>query len=442
MLVSFFGFLLICGIAFGVGMLGNVNRWLEDLPDYRNAELYLTSEPSTVLDAQGNTIARFYTQNRTNISWDECSKYVKDGTVATEDERFYEHNGVDLIGIARAVVVQLTGGHEGASTITQQLVRNTILSDEQFDITLERKVREAYLAIKMEEIYSKEEILMMYLNNIYYGHGAYGIEAAAQTYYSKSASDLTLAEAAMLVGLPNAPSQYDPTKNVEFATQRRNTVLDRMLRNGYISQEEHDAAQAEPITLNLTETSGTGVDVYAFPYFVDYILDQLQENLSYTAIFSGGLTIQTSIDPTVQQAAEQATVDQLNKLGLDGLEVGMTILDNKTGTIKAMVGGKDYYADESHVNHALSKRQVGSSFKGLTLATAINEGMNPNIPINCNSPMYFDNHTSKIQNYANQSYGTISLTRATALSSNTGYVQVAKAVGNDKIIEMCRQARH
>ncbi|MBM6952493.1 transglycosylase domain-containing protein [Enorma phocaeensis] len=438
-IVSLLGFFLVAGVAFGVGMLGNVNRWLQNLPDYTDTDLYLTSEPSVVLDSAGNEIARFYTQNRTNISWDECSDYVKSGMVATEDERFYEHNGVDLIGIMRAVVVQLTGGSEGASTITQQLVRNTILSDEQFDITLERKVREAYLALKVEETYSKEEILMMYLNAIYYGHGAYGIEAASQTYFSKPASDLTLAEAALLVGLPNSPSTYDPTVNPDLALQRRNTVLDRMLSNGVITQEEHDAAQAEEIVLNVTESSGTGKDVYAYPYFVDYVLEQLQSQFSYTAIFSGGLTIQTSIDPTVQQAAEQAVTDRLNTVGLDGLEAGVTIIDNKTGQIKAMVGGRDYYADEGHTNHATSGRQVGSSFKGFTLATAINEGMNPSIPINCNSPMTFDNGVNEIHNYGNQSYGTITLARATELSSNTGYVQVAKAVGNSNIIDLCRQ---
>lgn len=147
----------------------------------------------------------------------------------------------------------VSGGHEGASTITQQLVRNTILQEEQFDSTIERKVREAYIAIKMEEMYSKDEILMMYLNTIYYGHGAYGIEAAAETYLSKSAADLTLSEAALLIGLPNSPSQYDPTVNPDLALSRRNKVLDNMLRLGHITQEEHDAAQADPSPINVTE---------------------------------------------------------------------------------------------------------------------------------------------------------------------------------------------
>ncbi len=216
-LLSFLGFLLIAGVAFGIGMVGNVNRWLSDLPDYTDANAYLVSEPTEIVDCNGNKIASFYTQNRKSITKDEVSPYVLQGTVDVEDERFYEHGGIDLWGIARAAVATLGGGHEGASTITQQLVRNTILQEEQFDSTIERKVREAYIAIKMEDMYSKDEILMMYLNTIYYGHGAYGIEAAAETYLSKSAADLTLSEAALLIGLPNSPSQYDPTVNPDLA---------------------------------------------------------------------------------------------------------------------------------------------------------------------------------------------------------------------------------
>lgn len=434
---SIFGFMLLTGIAFGVGMIGVVETWLQDLPDYENADLYLNSEPTVILDADGNEIASFYTQNRSTISIDQVSKYVLDGTVATEDERFYEHNGVDFVGIMRAVMVQLTGGSEGASTITQQLVRNTILSDEQFDITLERKVREAYLALKVEEIYSKEEILMMYLNTIFYGHGAYGIEAASQTYFSKSAADLTLAEAALLIGLPNAPSQYDPTVNPDLALQRRNTVLDRMLRNGCISQEEHDAAQAAPLELNVTEMSDTGVNINAYPYFVDYVRSLLEDEFGYDQIFSGGLTVHTTIDPDAQQAAETAVTERLAVYDEPDLDAGMTIIDNETGAIVAMVGGKDYYADSNHINHATAQRQTGSAFKAFTLATAIDQGMNPDITINCGSPMEFDDGTYRVENYGNHNYGYISLARATEVSSNTGYVQVAKAVGVQNVVDMC-----
>ena len=315
-LLSFLGFLLIAGVAFGIGMVGNVNRWLSDLPDYTDANAYLVSEPTEIVDCNGNKIASFYTQNRKSITKDEVSPYVLQGTVDVEDERFYEHGGIDLWGIARAAVATLGGGHEGASTITQQLVRNTILQEEQFDSTIERKVREAYIAIKMEDMYSKDEILMMYRNTIYYGHGAYGIEAAAETYLSKSAADLTLSEAALLIGLPNSPSQYDPTVNPDLALSRRNKVLDNMLRLGHITQEEHDAAQAEPITLNVTEISGSGVDVYSQPYFVSYVKQLLEQesivrqaNAKAMALLNDASTRAQQLVEDAQKQAEQTVND-------------------------------------------------------------------------------------------------------------------------------------
>ena len=391
------------------------------------------AEESQLLDSSGAVIAHFYDKQRIVVPSANISDVMKKAIIAIEDKRFYEHNGVDLIGIARAVMVQLTGGSEGASTITQQLVRNTILSEEQFDNTIERKVREAFIAVKMEEVYSKEEILMMYLNTIYYGHGAYGIETAAQTYLSKSAKDLTLAEAALLVGLPNAPSRYDPTVNPDYAIQRRNTVLNRMCSNGKITEEERDAAQAEPLTLNVNSIPESGT--LAHPYFVDYVKSLLQEEFSSDMIFKGGLTVKTTIDPILQAAAEQTAVERMNAEGADELQVGMVVVDPKTGYIKAMVGGKDYYADENHVNHALSRRSTGSSFKTFTLAAAIKAGMSPNVLLNCSSPLKV--WGTEFSNYGNHNYGERTLASATAVSSNTGYVQVAEAIGNQKIIDMC-----
>ncbi len=441
-LFSVLGFLLIAGIAFGIGMLGNINRWLSDLPDYTDAEEYLVSEPTHILDSQGTEIATFFVQNRESVTADKVSEWVLKGTVDVEDERFYEHNGVDIIGIGRAVLAQLSGRSEGASTITQQLVRNTILSEEQFDQTIERKVREAFIAMEMEKIFSKDEILMMYLNTIYYGHGAYGIQAASKTYLSKNADELTLAEAALLIGLPNSPSYYDPTVNPDVAVDRRNKVLGNMLRIGTISQEEHDAAVAEPLTLNVTETSDTGISVYAHPYFVDYVKSLLQEEFSTDVLFKGGLTVTTTIDPAIQQAAETAAVENINKYpAAADLQIGMSVVDPKTSYIKAMVGGRDYNADPNHVNHATAKRQPGSSFKSFTLATAIKMGVNPNITINCESPLYWDNPGGKdikIQNFGNHNYGYRSLASATAVSSNTGYVQLAEAIGNQNILQTCK----
>ena len=455
-LISVLGFMLVAGVAFGIGMLGNIDRWLSDLPDYTNADEYLVSEPTHILDAADNEIATFFVQYRASVTADQVSPWVLKGTVDVEDERFYEHPGVDIIGIGRAVLAQLSGRSEGASTITQQLVRNTILSEEQFDQTIERKVREAFIALEMEKIYSKDEILMMYLNCINYGHGAYGIQAASKTYLSKNASDLTLAEAALLIGLPNSPSYYDPTVNPEVAIERRNKVLGNMLRRETITQEEYDAALAEPLALNVTEISDSGITVYSQPYFVDYVKSLLEEEFSTDVLFKGGLTVKTTIDPNIQAVAEGAAIANIDRYpaasreNLD-LDIGMTIIDPKTGFIKAMVGGRDYNRVDQdangqdvapHLNHAINRRQPGSSFKAFTLATAISMGMNPNIIINCNSPLTWqipgqeDYHG---QNYGNESMGYISLARATEKSSNTGYLQVAEAVGNQNIIAMCNK---
>ena len=330
------GFLVLLCIALAVSLGAVVESWLQDLPDYTSADAYLVAEPSDVYDADGNTIATFYLENRRSISQDEVSPYVWKGTVDVEDERFYSHNGIDPMGIARAIVSQLAGRSEGASTITQQLVRNTVLSDEQFDKTIKRKVREAYIAVEMEKMYSKDQILLMYLNTIYYGHGAYGIEAASETYFSKHASELTLAEAATLIGLPNSPSYYDPTQNPDAAKERRNKVLDNMLRLGDITQEEHDSAQAEDLVLNLGSSTMDNQGTY--PFWTNYVKGLLEGDFSQDTIVQSGLKVYTTLDPTMQQAAQDAVTRMLDETGNERLDSAMVAIDPSTGYIKAMVG--------------------------------------------------------------------------------------------------------
>ena len=427
-------FVLLCA-ALAISLISLMSTWLEDLPDYTSADAYLAAEPTVVYDSEGNQIGSFYLENRQAVDLDEISDYVIEGTVDTEDVRFYEHNGVDPQGIVRAIISNLTGGSEGASTITQQLVRNTILSDERYDQTLKRKVREAYIAVQMEKTYTKDQILNMYLNTIYYGHGAYGIQVAAITYFNKDASDLTLAEAALLVGLPQAPSEYDPTVNPDAAIERRNTVLDRMLAAGDITQEEHDEAVNTPLELNLGDPSADNESTY--PYWNDYIMQLLEEDFSSDTIYQGGLKVYTTLDPTCQQAAEEAVSEQLDSLNNDDLQQALVAIDPSNGYIKAMVGGRDY--NTSQYNLATqAKRQTGSSFKAYTLTAAIEEGMSPTVTINCNSPLQVTS-TWRVQNYGNSSYGTLTLAQATAVSSNTGYAQVAVEIGADKIVETAQK---
>lgn len=420
----------------GIGCLGTLGVcfvWLQDLPDYTDASAYNVAEKTKVYASDGTTLlAELYLENRDPIELSEMGDYVTQGTVATEDERFYEHNGVDLWGILRAVWVNVTGtGHEGASTITQQLVRNTILSDEMQESTLKRKVREAYIAIQLEQMYSKEEILQMYLNTINYGQGAYGIQAAAELYFSKNAKDLTIAEAATLIGIPQAPTYNNPIDNPDNCLERRNLVLDRMLTNGVITQEEHDAAQAEPISLNVT-MSDSNDGLYQYKYFTSYVRDTLLEDYSSDEVFKGGLTVITTLDVNTQNAAEQAADAKLSGLS-DNLELAMVAVDPDTGFIKAMVGGRDYDTDEYNLA-TQAKRQPGSSFKTFTLLAALNDGVSPQTNLNCTSHVNIDGW--EVENYGGSNYGTRSIASAFAVSSNTGFAELCTEIGPSKVVEM------
>ncbi|MDI9591020.1 MAG: PBP1A family penicillin-binding protein [Acidobacteriota bacterium] len=428
-IAGIFGFVAMLMAALAVSLGALVSSWLQDLPDYNSADAYLVSEPTQIVDANGTVIAEYYLQNRRSIEIADVSDYVLKGIIDIEDLRFYRHHGVDPQGIARAVVAQLMGSSEGASTITQQLVRNTILSDEQFDYTIKRKVREAYLAVQMEKMYTKDQILMMYLNTIYFGHQAYGIQAAAITYFNKDASELTLAEAATLCGLPQSPSNYDPLQNPELALKRRNIVLDRMLSAGDINQEQHDEAVNAPIE---THEGSFLQNESQQPYFTDYVKQLLLEDFDQDTVFQGGLKVYTTIDPSYQDAAERAVATRLSEIGNVRLDAALVAVDPDTGYIKAMVGGRDYA--ESQFNLATqARRQPGSSFKVFTLVAALREGMSPNTYINCNSPMTFS-PTWTVQNFGNESYGPLSMAQAFAVSSNTGFVQIAEAIGADKIV--------
>lgn len=420
----------------GIGCLGTVGLcavWLQDLPDYTDASAYNVAEKTKVYASDGTTLlAELYLENRDPIELSEMGDYVTKGTVATEDERFYEHNGVDLLGILRAIWVNVTGtGHEGASTITQQFVRNTILSDEMQESTLKRKVREAYIAIQLEQMYSKDEILQMYLNTINYGQGAYGIQAAAELYYSKNAKDLTIAEAATLIGIPQTPTYNNPIDNPDNCIQRRNLVLDRMLTNGVITQEEHDAAQAEPLSLNITMSDGND-GLYQYKYFTSYVRDTLLQDYSSDEVFKGGLTVVTTLDVNTQNAAEQAADAKLAGLD-DNLELAMVAVDPDTGFIRAMVGGRDYDTNEFNLA-TQAKRQPGSSFKTFTLLAALNDGVSPDTNLNCTSHVNIDGW--EVENYGGSNYGTRSIASAFAVSSNTGFAELCTEIGPSKVVEM------
>ena len=432
-----------------IGVFALCQSWLQDLPDYTNADAYAVSKPSVVYASDGTTVlAEFQLENRDPVEFDQVCDYVKKGTVATEDERFYEHNGVDLMGIARALVNNLMGGDlEGASTITQQFVRNTILADEMTDISFKRKIREMYISLELEKMYSKDEILLMYLNTINYGNGTYGIEAASERYFSKHASELTLAEAATLIGIPQSPTYNEPINHPDQCIARRNLVLDRMVSNGVISQEEADAAKAEELVLNETIPSTTGI--LAYPYFTSYVRNQLTDPdgkyaYSRSDIWEGGLSIYTTLDVNTQKAAEEAAAKKIEQAG-DIYEVAMVAIDPDNGYIRAMVGGKDYLGvsyDENQGNMATGEgtggRQPGSSFKAFTLIAALEAGINPDTMIDAGYSVEVPG-SQDVHNAGMADYGTRSIASAFAVSSNTAFMRLIMSVGVDNVIEVAHR---
>ena len=427
------------GVATLRGVMNVTDEWTEDLPSVVESDAFNYSEKSTVYAADGETVlAEFRLENREPLSrLSSVSQYLINATIDTEDNRFYEHNGVDFYGIARAVINNLMGGSlEGASTITQQLVRNTILSDEMNNISLERKIREANLALEMEKYYSKDEILLMYLNTINYGDGAYGIEAAALHYFSKHASDLNLAEAAMLAGIPQSPSNWNPVYNPEGCKERRNKVLSRMMAAGHITQEEYTSAASSDLNLNL-EPKDESNGIYLYPYFTSYVRTWLLNEYSMNDIFAGGLKIYSTLDVSMQDIAEQACADQNSSMA-DGLESAMVAVDPSNGHVVAMVGGADYSQNQFNVA-AQGGRPTGSSFKTFTLIAAIEAGIDPSTSVDCSSPYRLKSGLGTVENFGGMQYGTRSLQSATAVSSNTAYVQLQEFLGGDKVIEVCKR---
>ena len=422
-------------VAGAVTAFAFASSWLQDLPNYENASAYNTAEKTKVYANDGTTLlAEFYLENREPVELNEICDYVLKGTVATEDERFYDHNGVDFAGIVRAVFVNLTGGHEGASTITQQFVRNTVLADEATESTLKRKVREAYISTKLEEKYSKDEILLMYLNTINYGQGAYGIEAASQLYFSKHASELNLVESATLIGIPQSPTYNNPIDNPEACKQRRNLVLGRMLANNVITQAEYDEAQAEPLELNVTESESSD-GLYQYKYFTSYVRDTLIDEYSVEEVFQGGMKVITTLDVGIQQEAEAAADAQI-AASPDGMEVALVAVDPDTGFIKALIGGKDYNTDEYNLA-TQARRQPGSSFKTFTLLAALNKGISPTTNLNCQGHVTIDGW--QVENYGGSEYGTRTISSAFAISSNTGFAQLVTEIGAQSVVDMAHK---
>jgi len=369
-------------------------------------------------------------ESRVLVKTEDIAPIMRQAIVSVEDQRFFEHNGIDVRGIARALWqdVRQQGIVEGGSTITQQFVKNAYIRNER---TFARKVREAALAWQLEQDWKKDRILTAYLNTIYFGHGAYGIQQAARAYFKKSARELDLAESALLAGLPADPSLYDPATNPRDATLRRRHVLEMMLGQHKITERQYRRAdRAElpsPEDIRLPGTRGPA------PYFVNYVKDELVARYGAGRVFGGGLKVTTTIDLKMQLKARAAIEQVLHNP--NGPAAALVAIDPHTGAVRAMFGGRNFRQSQFNLA-AQAKRQPGSSFKPIVLASAMNEGISPITEFE-SKPVSIDagDRIWKVTNYDHTYLGRVSLMRAIVSSDNSVFAQLTDLVGPKEIVK-------
>jgi penicillin-binding protein 1A len=421
-------------VASGVGSVAAF-RSSCDLNSLRPVEI---GQNSFVFAANGALLGSIPAErNRTPVGLKQISPWTLRATIAIEDHRFYTHGGVDYEGIIRAAWKDLRAGEvvQGGSTITQQLVRNLYISKER---TFKRKLKEACLAIKLSRRWSKDRILTEYMNQVYYGNHAYGIEAAAQTYFSEPARKLTLRQAALLAGLPQAPSTYDPLHRPAAALERRDAVLRAMAQYDYITPARYRQAIAQR---KLGLRPGKLYTRIREPYFFSYVRDQLIAEYGSNTVRSGGLRVYTTIDPRLQLAAAKAIRDTLYLR--DDPAAAVVSINPADGAIRAMTAVTPGRTGNQFNLVAQARRQPGSTFKVFVLTAAIEQGMNPSSTYYVSAPFHYqpDPYTSAwdVQTYDHSYSGSSSVTSATLRSDNTVYAQLTLDVGPEKVAEMAHR---
>jgi 1A family penicillin-binding protein len=395
------------GLILFMGIGSVVAAYTVDLPPVTDLASQLTFKTTQILDRNGKLLYEVNDQDggrRLPVPLANVTSHLIDATIATEDKDFYSNAGVDPIGIARAAIQNLTAGQltQGASTITQQLARNRLIESDQRTVqSYVRKIQEAVLAYRISQIYGKDQILEMYLNSVYYGHLSYGIEAAAETYFGKHAQDLNLAEASLLAGLPQAPSDYDPIVHLSAAKDRQAHVLDRMVSQGYITQQEADEALNAPLDLQTSVN-----EPLLAPHFVMYVRQLLEQKYGPDVVYKGGLKVTTTLDLTKYNLAMNSIQTHLDTLRVqDANNAGLVSIDPKTGQIIVMVGSRDYFDNSiaGEVNMATAPRPPGSTIKPLEYVTAFSKGWGPETVIT-DEPTQFPNTQPYLPNYAPQNF--------------------------------------
>jgi 1A family penicillin-binding protein len=432
---------LVIGSGVGVAALWAFAILPRSLPAVSALETFQPIQGTKIYDDNDELLTELHVERRIFVPLARIPQTLKDAIIATEDRRFYSHWGVDPLGIARAVYQNYRRGRivEGGSTITQQLTKVLFLTPDK---SLERKLKEAILAIELERRYSKPRILEMYLNQVYFGHGAYGVEAAARTYFGKSVSELTLPESALLAGLPRAPSSYSPFEHPDAARRRREVVLRRMVEFGVVRDPESARLAKTDLGLIPPERRRT-----TGQYFLEYVEHALEAKYGADMVFKGGLRVYTTLNPSMQLAAEQALRDGLRALEARTVkprpgehpEGAVVTIEPQTGYVKAIVGGYDFFRSE--FNRAVqAKRQPGSAFKPFVYIAALETGFTPASRVD-DAPVAYTvgNTVWKPENYDRKFRGSTTLQQAMEESINVVTVKLQERIGINRTIQVARR---
>jgi penicillin-binding protein 1A len=407
--------------------------YLMSLPPIKNLGEFKPNIVTKFYSHDGEVIKTFTAFTFSKVALKDVPDNLKNALISTEDKNFYKHNGFDIFGLMRSTLANIVAGRvvQGASTISQQLARILFLNNEK---TFTRKIKELMVAVQIEKTISKDQILEMYLNNVYLGSGAYGVEGAAQIYFNKHVKNLTLAESALIAGLPQAPSVYSPFHSKKLALKRRNKVLRRMLTMKYITKDEYNKALKEPLKLNPLPQIYT---LNKAPYFCDYVMKELEKlGFDETEVSQGGYKIVTTLDYKTQQVANKAVPNIMKSWGLvgDKRQAALLSINPHDGRILAYVGGKDYSKSQyDRVTQAV--RPPGSAFKPIVYAVAVEKGVNPNDPID-DTPFKAGSWSPK--NYGNKYRGTIPVYKALMVSSNVCAARLIELTGVRAVIQMAR----
>lgn len=423
---------------------GSFFAFSHDLPQIEGLKSFKPSAVSRVYSADQVLLAEFFDERRDPVLLSKIPMDLQRAVIELEDRNFYKHSGVDIRGILRAIAKDFLARDfvEGASTITQQLSKTLFLNSKK---TLFRKLQEAVLAFQVERRYTKDEILELYLNQVYFGSGAYGVESAANIFFGKSVNALNLSECALIAAMPRSPSRYSPVVNPELALMRRNLVLKILKDRDYITEDVYQAAIAEPV---LTE-KGTRNKTRA-PYFIEYIKKDLEAMVGSARLYQGGLSIYTTLSSTIQDSAEismekhlEALEQRMTKRKTTGSPQGAVVsLNVETGGILAMVGGRNYY--KSPFNRAVqAKRQPGSSFKPFVYACAIEKGYSQSRLL-LDAPVSYSMGSGRPawepENYSKDYLGSMTLRKALALSRNIPTIRLAESLGPSAVVEFAHRA--